>query len=117
MNIHNHGKFHLYSICGCQVINFQMFSWRCSIDEIVLFGEGGRGRGLGPNSSKCCQILEKFLPKLVFKEMHEFRTVGNCTPSPPEAEKLAGSREKIKQILSEKRFLWPKQNIDIIYII
>ena len=25
MDIHNAGKFHEYSICGCQVINFQRF--------------------------------------------------------------------------------------------
>ena len=63
MKIHNRGTFHLYSICGGQVISFQMFSWWCSIHEIVLFGSF-----LGPNSPKCCQILPKFLPELVFKE-------------------------------------------------
>ena len=26
MEIHNRGKFHEYTICGCQVINVQMFS-------------------------------------------------------------------------------------------
>ena len=37
MKIHNCGKFHLYSICGCQVINFQMFSWQYSIHELGHF--------------------------------------------------------------------------------
>ena len=27
IKIHNRGKFHLYSICGCQFVNFQMFPW------------------------------------------------------------------------------------------
>ena len=38
MKIHNRGKFHFYSICSCQVINFPTFSWRCSIHEMTLFG-------------------------------------------------------------------------------
>ena len=38
MEIHNRGKFYLYGICGCWVINFQMFSWRCSIHELGHFG-------------------------------------------------------------------------------
>ena len=25
MKLHNHGKFHKYSICDCQVIDFQRF--------------------------------------------------------------------------------------------
>ena len=45
LEVHNCGKFHLCSICGCQVINFQMFSWRCSIHEM---GGGGGGGGSGP---------------------------------------------------------------------
>ena len=28
MEMYNHGKFHLYSISGSQVIKFEMFSWR-----------------------------------------------------------------------------------------
>ena len=63
MKIHYCGKFHLYSICGCQVINLQMFSWQSSIHEIALFGGFW---ALTP--PKCCQILPKFLPELVFKE-------------------------------------------------
>ena len=38
MKIHNRGKFHLYSICGSQVIKFQIVSWRCSIHEMAHFG-------------------------------------------------------------------------------
>ena len=63
IKIHNCGTFHLYSICNCEVINFQMFSWQCSIHEIAPLGSF-----LGPNSPKCCQILLKFLPELVIKE-------------------------------------------------
>ena len=37
MEVHNHGKFHWCSICGCQVINFQMFSSQCSNHEMVPF--------------------------------------------------------------------------------
>ena len=47
MEVHNCGKFHYGSICGCQVINFQMFSWRCSIHEMAPFGGF-----LGPFSPK-----------------------------------------------------------------
>ena len=39
MVIHYRGKFHQYSISGSQVINFQMFSWWCSIHEMAPFGE------------------------------------------------------------------------------
>ena len=42
MEVHNFGKFYLCSICDCQVINFQIFSQRCSIHEMAPFG-GGRG--------------------------------------------------------------------------
>ena len=38
MRIHNRGKFHVYSICGCKVINFKMFLWQCSIHELGHFG-------------------------------------------------------------------------------
>ena len=61
--MHNHGKFHLYSICGCQVIKFEMFSWRWSIHEM------GHFRGfLGPNSRKYGHILLKFLPEVVLTD-------------------------------------------------
>ena len=53
MKIHNGGKFHIYRICGCEVINFQIFSWRCS------FHFGHFGVFLSPNSPKCSQILFK----------------------------------------------------------
>ena len=39
--MYNRDKFHRYSIFGCQVNNFQSFSYRFSIHEITLFG--GRG--------------------------------------------------------------------------
>ena len=63
MKMYNRGKFHLYSICGCQVIKFEMFSWRCSIHEMAHFGGF-----LGPNSPKYGQILLKFLPEWVLKD-------------------------------------------------
>ena len=63
MKIHNRVKFHRYRICGCEVINFPMFSWRCIIHEMGHFWGF-----LGPNSPKYCQIFSKFLPEVVFKE-------------------------------------------------
>ena len=36
--IYNCGRFHLYSICGCQVINVQMLLRQCSTLDIVPFG-------------------------------------------------------------------------------
>ena len=69
IQIHNRGKFHNYHICGCQVINFQMFSWQWSIHELAHFGERGGGGGvLGPNSLKHGGILMKFAPKVAFKQ-------------------------------------------------
>ena len=62
MKIHNHDKFHLYSICGCQVINFPIFSWWCSIHEMAFLGVF-----LDPNCPKYCLILLKFAPEVVFK--------------------------------------------------
>ena len=62
MEMHNHGKFHIYSICGCKVIKFQMFLWRWSMKWPIL------GFFLGPNSPKYGLILLKFLPEVVLKE-------------------------------------------------
>ena len=61
--MYNHSKFHLYSICGCQVIKFEMFSWRWSIHEMAHFGGF-----LGPNSPKYGLILLKFLPEVLLKD-------------------------------------------------
>ena len=41
MKIHNADKFHWYSICGCQVLNFQMFSYQCNIPEKKKYFLGG----------------------------------------------------------------------------
>ena len=60
MKMYNPGKFHFYSISGCQVMKFEMFSWQCSIHEMAHFR-----RFLGPNSPKYGQILLKFLPDVV----------------------------------------------------
>ena len=75
MKIHDRGKFHIYSICGSQVIKFQMFSWRCSIHEMGhFFGVGGGGVGggwggfWGHNFPKICNILLKFEPEVEFQE-------------------------------------------------
>ena len=39
IEVHNRGNFHWCIICGCQVINFQMFLWQSSIHEMASFGE------------------------------------------------------------------------------
>ena len=61
--MYNHGKFHLYSIWGCQVIKFEMFSWQCRIHEMAHFGGF-----LGPYFPKYGPILLTFLPGVVLKE-------------------------------------------------
>ena len=61
MVIHNHGKFHQYSISGSQVINFQMFSWQCSTYEMAPFGGF-----LGLFSLKYGSILLKNSPDAVY---------------------------------------------------
>ena len=60
---YNLGKFHEYSFCGCQVIDFQSFSYRFSIHEMSLLGGF-----LGPNLPKYCPILMQVSPEVVFKE-------------------------------------------------
>ena len=60
---YNLGKFHEYSFCGCQVIDFQSFSYRFSIHEMALLGGF-----LGPNFPKYCPILMQVSPEVVFKE-------------------------------------------------
>ena len=67
MEVHNCGNFHYCSICGCQVINFQIFSWQCSIHEMASFG-----RFLGPFSLKYGSSLLKFRPEVV---SHKTKTV------------------------------------------
>ena len=56
-------KFHLDSVCGSQVINFQKFSWRWSIHELDHFGVF-----LGPNWSKIGSILVKLAPEVMFRK-------------------------------------------------
>ena len=63
MKIHNRGEFHLYSICGCQFVNFQMFSWQCSIHELGHFWGV-----FWPNSPECGSVLLNFVPEVLFKE-------------------------------------------------
>ena len=61
MKIHNRAKFHLYSICGSQVIKFQIVSWRCSIHEMAHFGGF-----LSPFSPKWSSNLLKFGPEVEY---------------------------------------------------
>ena len=63
MEIYNRGKFHFYSVSGCPVIKFEMFSWGQSIHEMGHFGGF-----LGPNFPKYCPILLKFGLELLFKD-------------------------------------------------
>ena len=53
----NRGKFHHDNVCSSKVINFQMFSWRCSSHEMDLFWPF-----LGPFSPKYGSNLLKFGP-------------------------------------------------------
>ena len=63
MVIHNRGKFHLHTISGSKVINFQIVSWRCSSHQMGHFW------GLvGPFSPKYCSNLLKFGPEVVHHE-------------------------------------------------
>ena len=63
MEMYNCGKFHLYSICGCQALKFEMFLWRWRIHEMAHFG-----RFWGPSFPKYGPILLKFLPEVLLKE-------------------------------------------------
>ena len=36
--IHNRGKFHIYSVCGCQFINFQMFLGDAASMNLAILG-------------------------------------------------------------------------------
>ena len=62
MKIHNRCTFHLYSIWGCQVKNFQSFSCWSSIHEMALLG-----RFLDPYSPKCCPVLQKKFSRSSFQ--------------------------------------------------
>ena len=63
MEIHNRANFHCRSICGSQVIIFQMFSGPWSSHELEHFGDF-----LGPNSPKISSILLKLAPEVDLKE-------------------------------------------------
>ena len=54
------GRFHEYSICGCEIKNFQSFSYWFSIHEMGPFWWF-----LYPYSPKYCSILVKFWPEVV----------------------------------------------------
>ena len=61
MKIQNRGKFHKYSICGCQVKNFPSFGNPFSTHEMALLGVF-----LGLLSTKDGPILMKFSPEIVY---------------------------------------------------
>ena len=61
MKVHNRGKFHKYSIYGCQVKNFPSFGNPFSTHEMALLGVF-----LGLSSTKDGPILMKFSPKIVY---------------------------------------------------
>ena len=56
MKIPNCGKFHEYSICGCQVINFQSVLYQFSIHQMVLF------RGFTQRYPKFALLVQLWLP-------------------------------------------------------
>ena len=55
MEIHNRGNFNEYTICGCEVMNLQIFS-----DQQKISFLGAFGWFFGHNSRECSQILFKF---------------------------------------------------------
>ena len=58
MEVHNRGKFGLYSISGCEVKKFEIFSWRWSIHEMAHF------RGLvSALKSLPLEIIAWFFPR------------------------------------------------------
>ena len=61
MKIHNRGKFHEYSISGCQVIDFQFFCTDSASMKWPFLGGF-----LVPNSAKHCLILMKLSEKVCF---------------------------------------------------
>ena len=67
MEVQDLGNFHQYSTCGCQVINFQMFSWWCSIHEMAPFWGF-----MSFFSPKYNSILMTFWPEVA---SHETKTV------------------------------------------
>ena len=96
MKTYNCGKFHLYSICFSQVINFQMFLWCCSIHEMDPFREV-----LGPFSSKYSPIWLKFWP-VVDKDKDMTKTL--CEQS-FEIMCLRGNRKSLR--LQFWSIFWP----------
>ena len=55
VEIHKCGKFHEYTICGCQVVSVEMFT-----DQQKVLFLGAFGWFFGHNSPKYCQIDFKF---------------------------------------------------------
>ena len=65
IKIHIRGKCHQYSICCCEIKNFQSLLYCFKIHEMVPFW-----RFLGPYFPKYCSILLKFSPELVSNKIN-----------------------------------------------
>ena len=63
------GKFHQYSICGCEFKNFRSFSCLFSIHKIAPFWDF-----LGPYFPKYCSTLLKFWPEVVSNGLFQKKT-------------------------------------------
>ena len=66
MELHNSGKFHRYSICGCQVIYFLSFLQQQKVGFLAAFG--WFFIDYNPKSSLICT---KFLPVMQCNVMHD----------------------------------------------
>ena len=81
--IHNRAKFHLDSICGSQVINFQMYLGPWSSHELGHFGGL-----LGHKLPKIASILLKLAPEVVLNERNTMLKFLVETPIFAEATRL-----------------------------
>ena len=123
MEIHNRGKFHEYSFCGCQVKNVQMFS-----DQQKVPFLGSFGRFLGHNSRRSGQILSKlktvtetillhniyygFLNSIENSEkinpkpisLGLFRFLGHALPHPKDSRQIFYKMKDLMEIHSHAKF-------------
>ena len=121
--INNRGKFHRYSICGCQVRRFQSFSCQKKGEFLATFGWF-----LGHNFRKSGQILYKFRkvkqtiilhhiyygfwnsienfkkisPKTTFLGI--FRFLGHTLPRPKAGAKIFSQMEGLMEIHNPGKF-------------
>ena len=100
-------------MCGCQVVNVQMFSWRRSIHETTLWEREGRGF-LSPFSPKYGKSLLKFRPEVV---SHKTKTVSKnffkikCLIGNETYPKLKGLVHFCSQFIPGKPKILPKTRI------